>query len=96
MCHAIRHPHFSYRLNETGEKSLIGYLASATRQSLQTCQEGKETKQSAEQLNVVGNEVVIQQSSHTRGVGGVTGTRWRPALPSATWTRDVVRGGVLV
>lgn len=67
--------YFNYGLNETGEKSLIGYLASATRQSLQTCQEGKETRQRAEQLNVAGKAAVTQQPRLTAvcGEGGRAG-----------------------
>lgn len=76
MCPAVRCSHFNYGLNETGEKSLIGYLASATRQSLQTCQEGKETRQRAEQLNVAGKAAVTQQPRLTAvcGEGGGMGS----------------------
>lgn len=95
MCQARRRSHFNYRLNETGEKSLIGYLASATQQSLQTCQEGKETRHSAEQLNVAG-----ECSSYSASADPCEGHR---DPPQSGGTQDMIqdlgmwlRGDVLV
>lgn len=89
MCHAVRCSHFNYGLNETGEKSLIGYLASATRQSLQTCQEGKETRQRAEQLNVAGKAAVTQQPRLTAvcGEGGGAGMGSHRDQREVTWDK---------